>query len=346
MDNRIGFNNALGLPEELIPLLANSLVCEYASVKRDGTPITSPIIPSPGGGSCTIDVNTGLAYPWKAERARKNPKVCLLYSEPKGWPARNPAVVLVYGDATVRDADLQRNTDRYVQMVRSNFSLFGQLPMFMLRWMGGYIARIWICITPLKILWWPGSDMEHSAREWHAPEGAQAPPSDPSPAPLRVNYAPLDATPSDWRKGLAYAFEALGAPVLTVIDENGYPVPFRTAGGQLSGDSVHLDLLPAMPARAAGRACLTFHQLQVKNGEMIANENYSFIGRIQGNGTSATLQVERQLPCASFRRDLKGMISLGRMMMRMRKRLEAEAARRGQAVPVVRQVEPGGDRSS
>ncbi len=94
-----------------------------------------------------------------------------------------------------------------------------------------------------------------------------------------------------------------------------------------------------MPTRPAGRACLTFHEVQVKNGEMVANENYSFVGQVQGNGYSASFQVDRQLPCASFRRDLKSMISLGRMMMRMRKRLGAEATRRGQPVPVVRLVE-------
>lgn len=71
---------------------------------------------------------------------------------------------------------------------------------------------------------------------------------------------------------------------------------------------------------------------------MIANENYAFIGEVHANGTSASFRVERQLPSASFRRSLKGMISLGRMMMRMRKRLVIEATRRGQPVPVVRLV--------
>ena len=297
MENRVSFNNKLSLPDELVPLLANSLVCEYASIKRDGTPVTSPLIPNIDKEGCTVDVNTGLTYPWKAERARNNPKVCLLYSEPKGWPDSDRAIVLVYGKATVKDADLQGNTDRYVHMVRSTSSLFRKLPLFMLRWMKGYIARIWICVTPLKILWWPGGDMEQRAREWRAPEGVQVAPSDPPPAPLRAIHTPLTV------------------------------------------EGAHLELLPSMPARAAGRACLTFHELQVKKGEMVANENYSFIGQVQGNGLSAKFQVERQLPCASFRRDPKGMISLGRMMMRMRKRLETEAARRGQPVPVVRLVE-------
>lgn len=338
MDKISKLSNKINLPEEVVPLLMDSLVCEYASIKRDGTPITSPLIPNPGKDGCTIDINTGLTYPWKAERARHNPKVCLLYSEPKGWIGKSPAVVLVYGQATVRDADLQGNTDRYVKAVRSYSSLFGRLPVSILRWMNGYIARIWISITPLKILWWPGGDIDQKAREWQAPEGIRVPPSDPSPGPLRTMHTPLDASPNEWHFDLEYAFENLGNPILTVVDEHGYPVPFRAAGGQHKRDGVHLALIPAMPAKANGRACLTFHSLQIKNGEMVSNENYSFIGDVFGNGASALFQIERQLPSASFRRDPKGMISLGGMMMRMRKRLEIEAGRRGQPVPVVRLV--------
>lgn len=106
MGNEFTFSNRIGLPEELVPVLVNSQVCEYASIKRDGTPITSPVIPFPGEAGCTIGVNTGLAYSWKAERARHNPKVCLLYSERKGLVGERPPVILVYGQATVLDADL------------------------------------------------------------------------------------------------------------------------------------------------------------------------------------------------------------------------------------------------
>jgi hypothetical protein len=83
MEEQLPFSNAIELPEELVPTLVHSYVCEYASIKKDGTPITSPVIPFPGEDGRTVDVNTGLAYTGKAERARNNPKVCLLYSEPR-----------------------------------------------------------------------------------------------------------------------------------------------------------------------------------------------------------------------------------------------------------------------
>jgi hypothetical protein len=72
MNDQETFQNALGLPEELVPQLIGNWTLEYASLKRDGTPITVPLIPFPGEDGRTIDVNTGLAYPTKAERARNS----------------------------------------------------------------------------------------------------------------------------------------------------------------------------------------------------------------------------------------------------------------------------------
>jgi hypothetical protein len=332
------FINSIGLPQDLVPLLMDG-VCEYASIKKDGTPITSPVIPFPSENGRTIDVQTGLTYPTKAERARNNPQVCLLYSEPKGSPVERPPTVLVYGQATVYDSDLQANTDRYVRMNLTRFQMFRPLPAFILRQMIGYLARIWIAVTPLKLLWWPEGDMEAIPQQWHAPEGTQAPPSDPPPGPLPTPHKPVVAPPTDWRKDIAHAFDRLGTPIITVVDEDGYPVPFRARGGSLGADGVHLDLPSAMPVDARGRACLTFHTLKVRKGEMVSNENMSFVGEVSGDGGDALFKVERCLPIFSFRRDPAGVVSLFLGIFRMGKRLEVEAARRGQSVPAVRKPE-------
>jgi hypothetical protein len=98
---------AIGLPEDRVPHLVDSTWAhEFASRKRGGRPITTSLTPFSGDDGRTIDVNTGLAHPWKTERARNNLQVCLLYSEPKGSLIENPPVILVYGHTPVYDSDL------------------------------------------------------------------------------------------------------------------------------------------------------------------------------------------------------------------------------------------------
>ncbi|WP_405088511.1 pyridoxamine 5'-phosphate oxidase family protein [Microbispora sp. NBC_01389] len=102
-------------PREAAELFGRAVVCEYASLTRDGRPVTWPVTPYVGRDG-TLDVSTGLTYPDKAERARRNPRVALLYSDrcsdAEGSGAGRAPVVLVQGRATVRDADLQAGTDR------------------------------------------------------------------------------------------------------------------------------------------------------------------------------------------------------------------------------------------
>jgi hypothetical protein len=334
MERDLSFSNALGLPEELVPLLVDSWACEYASLKKNGTPITHPLLSFPGEDGRTIDITTGLAYPSKAERARNNPKVCLLYSDPIASQIENPPVTLVYGHATVYDSDLQANTDRYVQASLSRMKMFAQMPGFMLRWMRAYLARIWIAVTPLKVLWWPEGDMEKTPKLWRAPEGTQAPLSDPKPEPLSTPHKPWMDTHSDWRKEITYAFDKLGSPFLTVVDEEGYPVPFRVQSGSLQSDGVSLDISPAMPTDTRGRACLTFHSIKVKNGEMVSNDNKSFLGTMSEDGVS--FKVKRQLDSSQIKFDLGGMLSFVSMIRRLGERVDAEAGRRGQPVPKIR----------
>ena len=69
--------------DELTEVFTSSLVCEYATLTRQGRPVTWPVTPYLGGR--TLDVSTGLTYPLKAERARANPRVALSYSDPAGY---------------------------------------------------------------------------------------------------------------------------------------------------------------------------------------------------------------------------------------------------------------------
>lgn len=329
--------NSAGLPQELIPHLAEKTVTvEYASIKSDGTPITAPLAPFLGDDGQTIDIATGLAYPLKAERARRNPKVSLLYAEPKASLAKSPPVILVYGEAAVYDADLQANLDRFIRLNSAKSATFANTPPFLLRWLSGYLARIWVSVTPQRIVWWAGGDLDAEPQQWLAPAGTQAPPSDPPPKPLSRPHKPIVASPADWGKALDQAVENMGAPTLTVVGDDGYPAPFKVQAVSRPADGLELALPDNLPAPATGRACLNFYTVEVKNDEMVANETVSFIGEVSGENGRALFKVERQLPNLHIRGGLLGTFLNIREMRSFGKRAEIEAARRGQSVPTAR----------
>jgi hypothetical protein len=113
--------NPAGWPDALTQVAERFVTCEFATLTRKNTPITYPLTPYLGEDGRTIDVSTGLSYPAKAERARRNPKVGMLFSNPAGSGIENAPVVLVLGEATVRDSDPQAAMDRYVRLGMTRF---------------------------------------------------------------------------------------------------------------------------------------------------------------------------------------------------------------------------------
>ena len=105
-----GSNNPAGWPDLVLPVFDRAITVEYTSLTKAGAPIMTPLTPFLGEDMRTLDVSTGLTYPAKAERVRRNSKVCLLFSDPVGSGLEAPPVVLVQGRATVRDRDIQANT--------------------------------------------------------------------------------------------------------------------------------------------------------------------------------------------------------------------------------------------
>ena len=115
------------------------ITTEYASLDRNGAPVTWPVTPYLGRAGATIDVSTGLTYPLKAERARRNPKIALGFSEPRGSGLQHPAAFVVQGLATVRDSDLRANSARYLAESSARLpKAFEAMPTPMLRRMAFY----------------------------------------------------------------------------------------------------------------------------------------------------------------------------------------------------------------
>jgi hypothetical protein len=327
--------NPAAWPDELVEVFERSLTVEYASLTRTGNPITVPTTPYLGAEDRTIDMSTGLTYPAKAERARRDPRVCLLFADPVGSGLADPPAVLVQGLATVRDSDLQANTDRYVRLSMEKVpdATKGQ-PRFVLRRLAWYYARIWIEVTPLHMRWWPSRNLESTARTWNAPEGSAAPLSDP--APTGAQPKAWLSPPSSWR---AVAQEAgrLSWHDLTVVDANGFPLCLPVRRTELDEDGFRLELGPGAPAVAEGPACLTMHAHPER---FTSQENRTIVGAIPhpvpAGGGLVKFHAERALADWSLAggrpRMALGFLAKGR---RLAPRLRAEAQRRFQPVPTV-----------
>ena len=103
------------LPAEARECFSSFITTEYTTIDARQQPITWPVTPYYTDGGPTIDVTTGLGYPKKADDARRNPRVSLLFSDPTGSGAGSAARVLVQGIAHVDEEDLEANRERYMR---------------------------------------------------------------------------------------------------------------------------------------------------------------------------------------------------------------------------------------
>ena len=322
------------LPPEVWQVLDRSITVEYTSLTRAGAPVMVPVTPYVADDRATLDVATGLAYPTKAERARRNPKVSLLYRDPVGSGLVQPPVVMVQGLATVRDADLQANTDRYARLTLAKVpAAYKGPPKFLLRTMDWYFARIWVYVTPLRVWWWDGETMASEPNQWVAPPGTTVPPSDPAP-PGKQPPAWLEP-PADWRAIAQDAVPRLVQRSLAWVDADGFPLSVPVTGLDQTSTGFRLQIGRHLPETPAGRACLTVH---AHPEDFTGQENHTFLGEVRGSSEQGyEFTVERALADFSLTGNkLVRSLGLFRKSRRLKPRLASQAARRGQPVPTVR----------
>ena len=253
-----------GLPAEIRATIVAASVAEWVSSTRRGLAIDTPALMFANPEAGTLDVTTGLAYPAKAERARREPRVGLAV----GASGAGQPVVVMRALAAVRDADIQSNTDRYLSLFAPMLPVIGSgAPWSQCREAIWYWARVFIENTVTRILWWPDAEhLDDEASQWDA-DMSPAPGSDPAPRP------PASASPAwpmaDWR---ARAREVLadGVPAwLSRRDADGYPLPFPVRELRLCDEGLALDVPRGHPWPALdGTASINFGGRATLVGEL------------------------------------------------------------------------------
>jgi hypothetical protein len=306
------------LPSAVVSLIENSVVSEFATVSAAGVPIDTPTYCFATDDLSAIGVATGLSYPAKAERARRNPKTGLLLEGTPGQP-----VVSIRGMAAVRDADLGANAIRYL----SETGYEGVAAAANLSWNEAkqavwYWTRIIIDVFPERIMWWDNAEaMDYPPHIWNAPRQNWAA-SDPAPSG-KVSAAP-QWPQRPWQE-IAEGAVGRGAPAhLTLLDPDGWPLPIRATSCKLLGDTFRLTIPKAAPWQISGKATLTFQGVE------------TFVGAVTVEDNVTVFTVERALPQNPLVLDpVQVLQPTDEVRKQLFGRLEQETSRRGQPIPVL-----------
>ena len=311
------------LPGEIAGFVVSQFTAEYATVSSAGVPIDTPTLFFPSADLTTLDLMTGLAYPVKAERARKNPKVGLLVEGADDQP-----VVSIAGLATVRDSDFQANLERYItETIVTPVLNPDVVDWNAVRQAVTYLTRILVCITPTHIRWWKDhAAMDQPPQEWRAPTGLKAAPSDPVPPGKPSEAAKWPHPP--WTELAERAIAKGDVGHVTLCDGDGYPLPVRA--GKITRTGAGFDfLVPKGAPWSNGKASLSFRGREMFVGEVVLQ-----------NGRGA-FRVERSLPILPLADDFTQVITPNEEnKAKLMKRLLHELGRRGKSIPVVPEKPP------
>ena len=302
------------LPERVFKFIESGVVAEFATVSAAGVPIDTPTYYFPSDDMSTIDLATGVPNPAKAERARRNPKVGLFIDG-----AADEPVVAVRARAAVRDADLQANCVRYLAETGFKGISHG-VTWEQARQAVTYWSRIIIENKPERVYWWDNqAAMDGPPQVWSAPASTLYPTSDPKPSgEMRPSAWPV----RPWQEVARDAVAKGAAAHLTVLDEDGYPMPMRARSCELVEEGFRLVIPRGVPWRIAGKASLTFAGFQ------------TFVGETVPTPRAILFKAERALPEHPSTRDTKQVLQPSEDTRKKAwARLEYEAQRRGQAIP-------------
>lgn len=313
------------LPDEVQQAFDRFVTTEFTAFDSTGMPITWPVTPYYSPGAETIDVTTGLGYPKKANDARGNGKVALLFSDPTGSGADRAPMVLVQGTAEVDDRDLDANADRYARESAEKLPATQEMmpPKLIRRTMAWYFKRLYVRVRPERVYVWDGGDIGAEPRllDSRLEEVRSAHPEEPED--VEPGHAPGK---SIWDDRMDQLGDLYDTAVLTVAAPDGFPFSVRVPVRADSG--ARRVVIPADPVGAPlrpGRACLTAHD----HGERFEwQRNFQVRGDLVEDGDDWALEPRKlvggfELPPGS---QLQALRANARKVMRYRKIAKRELA--------------------
>jgi hypothetical protein len=144
--------------------------CEFTTLSRDGSPVTWPVTPRLLDDGRFL-LTTSIGLPQKAFNIRRNARVSMLFSEPKGSGVAEPGAVLIQGDATAEDRIVTDvSSDKEFVALAETLAIRQPAGAMWSSWIGkrlwwSYYMRILIYVTPRRALFWPNRDFSAAPEE-------------------------------------------------------------------------------------------------------------------------------------------------------------------------------------
>ena len=268
------------LPQEVRDCFESFITCEYVTLDSRGRPIVWPVTPYYTQGAKTIDVTTGLGYPKKADDARRNPHVALLFSDPTGSGIAGGMRVLVQGTADVDDRDLEANRERYWRESMEKLPATRDMhPPKLLRGLfGWYYTRIYVKVRPERVFVWPDGDparppQVRGARQEEVRSGHSEEPAEGDPAPIGGDVA--------WDRRIEELGRRHRTAVLAWIASDGFPLAVRVpVEPDPTSRRIEIQTEPAGLPLVEGPACLVAH---AHDERFTWQENFQVRGDLAGD---------------------------------------------------------------
>jgi hypothetical protein len=248
------------LPPAVQDVFQRFVTCELTTVDSRGRPITWPVAPFYRPGDPSIRVTTGLGYPKKANDARRNPRVALLFSDPTGSDLTAPPMVLVQGTAEVDDADLAANRERYARDTAAKPTGTSETPPPqgpLARRFDWYFTRIYLHVRAERVYVWRAGNPEAVPDVVNLGAPSPSPGGQPGAPPDIAERAPGGPA---WDRRIAELGGRYDTAALATVDPDGYPFAVRLPVGiDRRGRTIRIDAEAGGHPLRPGPACVTAH---------------------------------------------------------------------------------------